>query len=52
MQIIDWTVVAIMFLVIIYAASTTRKYMRSVADFLVAGRCAKRYMMTLGWRAD
>ena len=48
MLIIDWIVVAIIFLAVLYAAYTTRKYTRSVADFLVAGRCAKRYLMTLG----
>ena len=45
MQWIDWTIVAgfIVFLAIV--VQTTRKYNRSVADFLAANRCGGRYIV-------
>ena len=41
MLIIDWIVVAIIFMAVLYAAHTTRKYTQSVADFLA--KAAEEY---------
>src|SRR5436190_24037399 len=42
---IDWLFVAAPLTLIIVVAIATRRYVRSVADFLAAGRCAGRYLL-------
>ena len=42
---IDWGIIGLLLLLMIYAATKTRKYTRSVADFLAANRCAGRYIL-------
>ncbi|MGZ0655408.1 sodium:solute symporter family protein [Coraliomargarita sp. W4R53] len=44
---IDLSIVGIILAVVIGAAIYTRRYTRSVADFLSANRCAGRYLLTL-----
>jgi SSS family solute:Na+ symporter len=44
---IDLTIVGILFSIVIAAALYTRRYTRSVADFLSANRCAGRYLLTV-----
>jgi SSS family solute:Na+ symporter len=44
---IDWIVVAIPFLIVIGFAIATRRYVRSVADFLSGGRIAGRYLVAV-----
>src|SRR5829696_1465578 len=45
MRAIDWTIVAATLLLVIAFALYTRRFVRSVADFLAAGRCADRYLL-------
>src|SRR5437762_2145540 len=45
MQPIDWILVALPVAVILCFAVYTRRFVRSVADFLAAGRCAGRYLL-------
>ncbi len=45
MQLIDWSIVAALLIIMIWAAHRTKRYTRSVADFLVANRCANRYIL-------
>ena len=40
-------IVGVLLLVVIYSALKTRKYMKSVADFLAANRVAGRYMLAV-----
>jgi solute:Na+ symporter, SSS family len=42
---IDWAIVAALLIVMTIAAYRTKKYTRTVADFLVANRCAGRYIL-------
>jgi len=42
---IDWLILGAMTLFICVTAYTTRKYTRSVADFLAANRCAGKYVL-------
>lgn len=42
---IDWTIIIVFFTFINGVATYTRKYVRGVADFLAANRCAGRYMI-------
>jgi SSS family solute:Na+ symporter len=42
---IDWTLVAGIMMFITYAAITTQRLTKSVADFLAANRCAGRYLL-------
>ena len=42
---IDWTIVAGMVTFITIAAWFTKRYTKSVSDFLAANRCAGRYML-------
>ncbi|MEN7973731.1 MAG: sodium:solute symporter [Verrucomicrobiota bacterium] len=42
---IDWTIVALLIGGITAVAASTNKYMRSVADFLSANRCAGKYLL-------
>lgn len=45
MQWIDWTIVTGLILFLAIVVQTTRKYNRSVADFLAANRCGGRYIV-------
>ena len=42
---IDWTIIALLIGGITAVAISTKKYMRSVADFLSANRCAGKYLL-------
>ena len=43
-----WLIIAIPIIGVCYAAIHCRRYIRSVSDFLVAGRCAGRYVLLTG----
>jgi SSS family solute:Na+ symporter len=45
MGFIDWSIVVILLVFMSWAAWHTKRYNRSVADFLAANRCAGRYML-------
>lgn len=45
MTFIDWAIVLGLIIFIAYAANTTKKYTKGVADFLAANRCAGRYLL-------
>jgi SSS family solute:Na+ symporter len=47
MQLIDWIIVATALLLVIGVAIYTQQYMKSVADFLSAGRVARRYLLAV-----
>ena len=42
---IDWTILSVFAVFILTIAYSTQKYMRSIADFLVANRCAGKYLL-------
>ena len=42
---IDWSIVVGLMAFVTYMAVASQKYNRSVADFLVASRCAGRYLL-------
>lgn len=42
---VDWAIVIVPLLFVLAVAVYTRRYTRSVADFLSAGRCAGRYLL-------
>src|SRR5688500_20186363 len=42
---IDWSFVAVPIGLVLALAVYTRRFVRSVADFLAAGRCAGRYLL-------
>jgi SSS family solute:Na+ symporter len=44
---IDWAVVGTLMLVCILIGHYTKRYMRGVADYLSANRCAGRYLLTV-----
>ncbi|HEX7008928.1 MAG TPA: sodium:solute symporter family protein [Phycisphaeraceae bacterium] len=44
---IDWTIVGGFLGMLLAVAAYTRRYTRSVSDFLAANRCAGRYLLTL-----
>ncbi len=44
---IDWLIVSIVLLGMVYSVSFTKGLMRSVADFLSAGRTAGRYLISV-----
>ena len=46
-QWIDWTIVWALVVGMIVVAAVTKRYMRSVADFLAANRCAGRYLLAV-----
>lgn len=46
MALIDWSVVFALILLMIVLTIRSRKYSRSVADFLAGSRCAKRYIIS------
>jgi SSS family solute:Na+ symporter len=41
----DWSIVIAVMVFVTYTALTTKKYTKSIADFLVANRCAGRYLV-------
>lgn len=45
MQLIDWILVIAPILLVLGVATYTKRYVKSVADFLAAGRCARRYLL-------
>ncbi len=45
MHLVDWSIVVGLMVMLIWAAHRTKKYTRSVADFLAANRCAGRYLL-------
>src|SRR5687768_14123056 len=45
MQWIDWVLVVVPIALVLAFAVYTRRFVRSVADFLAAGRCAGRYLL-------
>src|SRR5687767_1351688 len=45
MRPIDWTIVAATIALVLVFAVYTRRFVKSVADFLSAGRCAGRYLL-------
>ncbi len=47
MKIIDWLIVASVLIGMTTAVAFTKKYMRSVSDFLAAGRTAGRYIISM-----
>ena len=53
MQWIDWSIVFGLLAMVVVVALWARRYNRSVADFMVANRCAGRYMLAvangMGW---
>ncbi len=42
---IDWIIVGVPLVIVLCIAGATRKYNKSVADFLAGGRCAGRYLI-------
>ena len=48
MELIDWSIVAGLLVLMVWAVHRTKKHTRGVADFLVANRCAGRYLITVG----
>jgi SSS family solute:Na+ symporter len=47
LTLLDWSIVAGLVAVLFLVAAYSRRYTRSVSDFLAANRCAGRYMLTL-----
>ncbi len=47
MKFLDWTILAIMYFGILATVVLTKRYMRGVTDYLVAGRAAGRYLLTI-----
>ena len=47
LTVLDWAIVAAVFLFIIAVVISSRKLMRSVSDFLAAGRTGGRYLISL-----
>src|SRR3954471_8914286 len=45
MQVVDWVLVAAPILLVLVCAVYTQRFVKSVADFLAAGRCAGRYLL-------
>lgn len=45
---IDWLIVIIPTAFVMFLGMYSRKYVHSVADFLSAGRCARRYVLSMG----
>jgi len=46
-HLVDWLIVAAVYAGVVAGVPLTRRYMRSVADFLAAGRTAGRYLLTV-----
>ncbi len=47
MTAVDWAILGIVYVGLIASVFVTKRYMRSVADFLAAGRTAGRYMLSV-----
>ena len=47
MHLIDWTILIVLIVFLTLLANYTRRYTRSVADFLAANRCAGRYLLAV-----
>lgn len=47
LSLVDWAIIIAFFLFIAGVATFTRRYVRGVADFLAANRCAGRYMLSV-----
>lgn len=47
MSIIDWIIVCIPVLIVVFAAMKSQRYAKGVADFLTAGRVAGRYVVSV-----
>lgn len=47
MHLLDWAIIGGILLVLLVIAVITQRLNRSVADFLVANRCAGRYLLTM-----
>lgn len=47
LTVLDWSIVVVSMAFLIGVVSVSRRYMRSVADFLSAGRTAGRYMISM-----
>ena len=47
LTVLDWSIVVVSMVLLIGVVSISRRYMRSVADFLSAGRTAGRYMISV-----
>ena len=45
MSVVDWVIVAAAMIFITYVALKTQKYVKGVADFCSANRCAGRYIL-------
>ena len=48
MSLIDWLITLVPFCLILAFAVRSNRYVRGVADYLAAGRCAGRYVMCVG----
>ena len=48
MHILDWLIVGVPTVVVLWLAVYSRRYVRGVADFLAAGRLAGRYVLSAG----
>lgn len=46
MELIDWLILGIPFLVVLFVGFSAKKYVKGVSDFLAASRCAGRYLLT------
>jgi Na+/proline symporter len=44
---IDWSIVLVVFLVVLYVGFKSRRYIKGVSDFLTAGRVAGRYVLAV-----
>lgn len=47
LSLLDWSIVIIIFSFMIYSVVFSKKFMKSVADFLAAGRTAGRYLISI-----
>ena len=47
LTVLDWGIVAAVFLFIVGVVVSSKKLMRSVSDFLAAGRTGGRYLISL-----
>ena len=48
MAAIDWVILGSVYLILVASVLLTKRYMRSVTDFLAAGRTAGRYLISVG----
>ena len=48
MHLIDYLIVIIPIVIILWVALYSRKYVRGVVDYVAAGRVAGRYVLTVG----